>query len=128
MSEPIATQGDHVIGTDTHLVIPEGGGTPVATVLPFDGLLAQALSADVLSEGRVVALVGSIAEQAPGHIVSPKSFAQPPSNRATVVLGASTVLVNDKPVARNGSVAETCNDPVDLPVGKVLSSGTVLVG
>jgi hypothetical protein len=30
--------------------------------------------------------------------------------------------------ARNGDTAMTCNDPVDLPVGKVVAVGTVFIG
>jgi uncharacterized Zn-binding protein involved in type VI secretion len=30
--------------------------------------------------------------------------------------------------ARNGDVAETCNDPVDLPAGQIIAVGTVLIG
>jgi uncharacterized Zn-binding protein involved in type VI secretion len=30
--------------------------------------------------------------------------------------------------ARNGDTAQTCNDPVDLPIGKVIAMGTVFIG
>ena len=42
--KPIAKQGDRVVGTDVHLVIPEGGGSPVPTPLPCDGELDAELS------------------------------------------------------------------------------------
>ncbi len=128
MSQPVAKEGDAVVGVDTHLVIPEGGGTPVATPLPFEGRLDTSLSNDVLAENRKVAVVGSVATQTPGHVVAPKSFAKPPSNRATVVMGSGTVLVNNVALARAGDTAETCNDPVDLPVGAVQAQSTVLAG
>jgi uncharacterized Zn-binding protein involved in type VI secretion len=128
MSSPVAKEGDSVVGVDTHLVIPEGGGTPVATPLPFQGRLDTSLSADVLAENLPVAVVGSVATQSPGHIVAPKSFAKPPANRATVVRGSGTVLVNNVALARAGDIAETCNDPVDLPVGAIQAQSTVLAG
>jgi len=37
-------------------------------------------------------------------------------------------MINGKPAARNGDRAQTCNDPVDLPVGTVVAVGTVLIG
>lgn len=128
MSMPVAKEGDVVVAVDTHLVIPEGGGTPVATPLPFEGKLDASLSPDVLAENRAVAVVGSAATQSPGHIAAPKSFATPPSNRATVVLGSGTVLVNNVALARAGDIAETCNDPVALPVGTIQATSTVLAG
>jgi uncharacterized Zn-binding protein involved in type VI secretion len=128
VSAPVAKEGDIVVAVDTHLVIPEGGGTPVATPLPFQGRLDTSLSADVLAENLPVAMVGSVATQSPGHVVAPKSFAKPPSNRATVVKGSGTVLVNDVALARAGDVAETCNDPADLPVGTIQAQSTVRAG
>jgi len=128
MSKPVAKQADRVTATDTHLVIPEGGGSPVPTPLPFDGALDDALASTVLSQHRPVAVVGTIAHQSPGHIVTPKTFQREPSNKATVVVGSSTVLAENKALVRNGDAAETCNDPVDQAVGKVIASGTVLAG
>lgn len=128
MPQPAAKEGDKVIATDSHLVVPEGGGSPVPTPLPFDGALDASLSPDVLVERRAVAVVGSVAHQSPGHAVAPKTFVRPPSNRGTVLVGSSTVLANNKEVARHGDAVETCGDPTDQPVGVVVASGTVLVG
>jgi uncharacterized Zn-binding protein involved in type VI secretion len=128
VSAPVAKEGDVVVAVDTHLVVPEGGGTPVATPLPFQGRLDTSLANDVLAENLPVAVVGSVATQSPGHVVAPKSFAKPPSNRATVVAGSATVLVRGVALARAGDVAETCNDPADLPVGTIQAGSTVLVG
>jgi uncharacterized Zn-binding protein involved in type VI secretion len=128
MSRPVAKQGDRVVAMDTHLVIPETGGAPVVVQIPFDGALDTNLSADVIAEHRPIALLDSVATQTPGHVVAPKSFVKPPSNRARVVIGAPTVLANQRPVARAGDLAETCNDPEDLPVGTIVASGTVLSG
>jgi uncharacterized Zn-binding protein involved in type VI secretion len=38
------------------------------------------------------------------------------------------VMINGKMAARNGDTAMTCNDPADLPAGKVIAVGTVLIG
>jgi uncharacterized Zn-binding protein involved in type VI secretion len=38
------------------------------------------------------------------------------------------VKINGKAAARMGDMAETCNDPSDLPVGTVIASGTVMIG
>jgi uncharacterized Zn-binding protein involved in type VI secretion len=43
-------------------------------------------------------------------------------------MGSATVFVNNKPVARNGDTANTCNDPAPLPIGTVVAAGTVMVG
>ena len=121
--KPAAKQGDHVVGVDTHLC--QGAPTPV----PFDGVLDEALSPNVLAEHRHVAFVGSTATNTPPHVPPPgKTFDVPPSNQARVVVGSATVLVNHKPFARHGDAAETCNDPADLPVGSVVASSTVVVG
>lgn len=128
MTRPVAKQGDRVVGVDTHMVIPECGGMAKPESLPFDGTLDEDLSSTVLVEGHAIALAGSRAHQAPGHVVEPKSFERPPSNQATVVSGSSTVLANGRPVARGADPALTCNDPGDLPVGTVVAAGTVLAG
>jgi uncharacterized Zn-binding protein involved in type VI secretion len=37
-------------------------------------------------------------------------------------------MINGKPAARAGDTAITCNDPEDLPIGKVEAVGTVNIG
>lgn len=120
--KPAAKEGDHVVATDTHLC--SGVPTPV----PFDGLLDAELSPDVLAEHKHVAVVGSVATNTPPHVAPTGSFDIPPHDTATVVVGSGTVFANHKPLARNGDVAKTCNDPVDRDVGKVVAESTVLVG
>ncbi|MGH9896974.1 MAG: PAAR domain-containing protein, partial [bacterium] len=56
------------------------------------------------------------------------SFQKPPSNKATIRLGSLKVKINGKAAARNGDTAATCNDPADMPVGKVIAVGTVMIG
>jgi uncharacterized Zn-binding protein involved in type VI secretion len=45
-------------------------------------------------------------------------------------MGSATVMINNKPAARMGDTAMTCNDPAPLPIGKVMVAGPpkVLIG
>ncbi|NER29918.1 MAG: hypothetical protein F6J89_20440, partial [Symploca sp. SIO1C4] len=72
----------------------------------------------------------STADNNPPHIPTPPgtAFQQPPANKATIKIGSPTVKINGKMAARNGDVAQTCNDPVDLPIGKIIAVGTVFIG
>lgn len=130
MGQPAAKQGDQVIATDTHIIMIPSPGGPVPTPLPhpFVGRLDGSLSSDVNIEGKPAAVVGSTATNTPSHIPQGGPFQKLPSNRATIQLGSTTVLINGKPAARNGDKAITCNDPADLPVGTVVAVGTVLIG
>jgi len=132
LSKPAAKQGDQIVGTDTHIVLVPSPGGPVPTPLPhpFVGIIDGNLSKDVFIMGRPAATVGSTAKNTPPHIPTPPgtSFQKPPSNTGTVITGSATVLINSKPAARSGDTANTCNDPADLPVGKVVAVGTVLIG
>jgi uncharacterized Zn-binding protein involved in type VI secretion len=92
------------------------------------GMLDGSLSSDVNIEGKPAATQGSTATNTPAHIPQGGPFQKPPSNRATVQLGSSTVLINGKPAARNGDIAITCNDPSDLPAGTVVAAGAVMIG
>jgi uncharacterized Zn-binding protein involved in type VI secretion len=56
------------------------------------------------------------------------SFVNPPSNRGQVFSGSASVLINGKAAARAGDKAQTCNDPVPMPVGTVVATSTVLIG
>jgi uncharacterized Zn-binding protein involved in type VI secretion len=128
MGQPAAKKGDQVTATDTHLIQPPGPGAPVPVPHPFSGMLDGALSPDVNIMGQPAATVDSSATNTPAHIPQGGSFVTPPSNRATVQMGSTTVTINGKGAARNGDPATTCNDPADLPVGTVVASGSVLVG
>lgn len=121
--KPAAKEGDHVVAVDIHLC--SGAPTPV----PFDGLLDAKLSPNVLAQHRHVAVVGSKATNTPPHVPPPgTTFDIPPRNTARVVERKATVFVNHKPLARHDDKADTCNDPADAPVGRIVASGTVLVG
>ena len=133
MGQPAAKQGDQIIATDTHIVmVPAPPGPPVPTPLPhpFIGIINGNLSADVKIMGMAAATVDSTADNTPPHIPTPPgmAFQNPPANKATIKIGSPTVKINGKMAARNGDMAQTCNDPVDLPVGQVIAVGTVLIG
>lgn len=129
MGAPAAKLGDTVETIDTHIVIVPGvGASPLPH--PFSGMLSDSLSQDVLIMGQPAAVVGSIAHNTPPHVPTPPgtSFSSPPKNQGTVFEGSPTVVINGQPAARAGDPVTTCNDPVDLPAGTIVASGTVLIG
>ncbi len=130
MGQPAAKQGDLITGTDIHIVMIPSPGGPVPTPLPhpFTGQIDGGLSGDVNIEGKPAAVQGSTASASPPHIPQGGPFQKPPANRAQVLLGSATVMINGKPAARNGDTALTCNDPADMPAGTVIAAGTVLIG
>jgi len=131
MGQAAAKQGDRIQATDTHFVIVPGAPpTVLALQHAFDGRLAGGLSADVRIMGRPAATVDSSADNAPVHIPAPPgtAFQKPPSNRGSVLAGSPTVRINRKPAARHGDAARTCNDPADVPLGRVVASGSVRFG
>ena len=123
MGQPAAKQGDKVMATDTHIVMIPSPGGPVPTPLPhpFIGMIDGNLSSDVKIMGMPAATVDSTASNMPPHIPQGGPFQKPPSNKATIKLGSATVKINGKMAARNGDTAMTCNDPTDLPIGKVIA-------
>jgi uncharacterized Zn-binding protein involved in type VI secretion len=129
VSQPAAKQGDRITAVDTHIILIPSPGGPVPTPLPhpFNGIINGSLSTNVLIMGQPAATQGSTAQNTPIHVPQGGPFQRPPSNRGQIIAGSPTVLINGKPAARNGDVALTCNDPVDAPVGTVVSIGTVLV-
>jgi uncharacterized Zn-binding protein involved in type VI secretion len=130
MGHPGAKQGDMIVGTDIHIVMIPTPGGPVPTPLPhpFSGQLDGSLSADVKFDGKAAATQGSTATNSPPHVPQGGPFQSPPKNRAEVMLGSTSVLVNGKPAARNADIALTCNDPADMPAGQVIAVGTVMIG
>lgn len=128
MGQPAAKQGDRITALDIHLIQPPGPSSPVPVPHPFSGIIDGALSSDVTIEGRPAAILNSTATNTPPHIPQGGSFVVPPQNRATIIRGSATVLINNKPAARAGDTALTCNDPVDLPAGTVVAVSTVLIG
>lgn len=129
MGQPGAKQGDHVVGTDMHLIQPPGTAPPALVPHPFNGIIDGNLSTDVMITGLPAATVGSTATNTPPHVPQGGAFVRPPTNRATVQMGSTSVCINGRPAARNSDPAMTCNDPADAPVGAVLATGaTVFIG
>lgn len=132
MGQPAAKQGDQITAVDIHIVlVPSVNGTvPTPLPHPFSGVIDGGLSSDVKIMGLPAATVDSTATNTPPHIPTPPgtAFQNPPANKATIIRGSATVLINGKGAARMGDTAKTCNDPVDQPVGTVIAAGTVLIG
>lgn len=128
MGQPAAKQGDQITAVDTHLIQPPGTVPPTPVPHPFNGIIDGSLSTDVKIMGMPAATVGSTATNTPPHIPQGGTFVRPPSNRATIQMGSTTVRINGQFAARNGDTAMTCNDPADLPVGTVIAAGTVMIG
>jgi uncharacterized Zn-binding protein involved in type VI secretion len=130
MGQPAAKQGDRVLATDTHIVlIPAGTGTiPTPLPHPYTGVINGNVSFNVKIMGMPAATVGSTATNLPPHVPQGGPFQNPPSNKGTIKMGSARVKINGKMAARNGDMAITCNDPTDLPVGKVVAAGTVMIG
>ena len=130
MGQPAAKQGDKVVAIDTHIVILPGPPGTAPLPHPFMGTINGSLSGDVNIMGKPAATVGSTADNSPAHIATPPgtSFQKPPANKGTIKMGSATVNINGKQAARNADIAETCNDPADLPVGQVIAVGTVMIG
>jgi uncharacterized Zn-binding protein involved in type VI secretion len=132
MRKAAAKQGDTITATDTHIILvpaPPGQPVPTPVELPFTGVINGNLSRDVNIMGLPAAIQGSTAENIPPHTVPPSTpFQRPPTNKAQITMCASTVRINGKPAARNDDTAITCNDPADLPKGKVIATGTVMMG
>ncbi|PSB22149.1 hypothetical protein C7B65_01725 [Phormidesmis priestleyi ULC007] len=131
MGQPAAKQNDRITAIDTHIVIVPGT-PPVPTPLPhpFTGIINGNLSSNVNIMGLPAATVDSTAANTPPHIPTPPgtAFQNPPANQGTIKIGSPTVKINGKMAARNGDIAETCNDPAALPIGQVIAVGTVFIG
>ena len=125
---PAAKQNDRIAAIDTHLIQPPAPTSPVPTPCPFSGPITAGLSGNVFVEGLPAATVGSTATNTPGHVPIGGTFVVPPTNQGEVVSGSATVLINGAPAARAGDRAQTCNDPVPMPVGTVVATSTVLIG
>ena len=128
---PAAKMGDQIVATDTHVILvpSPAGPVPTPTPMPFVGIISGNCSTNVLIESKPAATLGSTAINMPPHIpwVVPSPNRRP--TRAPSWPGSGTVLINNKPAARMGDQALTCNDPFDLPVGTVVvSGGTVIIG
>jgi uncharacterized Zn-binding protein involved in type VI secretion len=129
MGQPAAKMNDMVTGLDTHIVmIPSPGGpVPTPMPMPFAGTLSGNCSENVLIGGLGAATVGSVATNKPAHIPSGGPFQNPPTNQGTVMQGSPSVMINNKPAARNGDPVQTCNDPAPAPTSNIIAVGMVLI-
>ena len=133
MGNPAANKSSMVQAIDIHIVMVPTPGGPVPTPLPhpFVGQMNSALSSSVTIAGEAAAMVDSIAKNQPQHIATPPgtSFQNPPANEGSVMMGSMTVKINGQFAARLGDTVTTCNDPVDAPVGSVITGApTVMIG
>ena len=112
---------------DTHINVM-GTTSSLVPGHAFNGILNGGLSADVNIQGMAAATVNSTAKNTPPHVPVAGSFASAPSNNGTIIAGSATVFINGKAAARNSDKAKTCNDPVDMPIGTVVATGTVMIG
>ncbi len=132
MGQPAAKKGDQIFALDIHIVMVPSPGGPVPTPMPhpFTGIINGNLSNDVNIMGQPAAIVGSTADNTPQHIPTPPGtvFQKPPTNKGTIKIGSPTVNINGKQAARNSDIAETCNDPSDIPGGQVIAISTVMIG
>jgi uncharacterized Zn-binding protein involved in type VI secretion len=125
---PAAKKGDKITAKDLHIVQPPGTAPPASVQHPFKGIISGNLSANVNIMGKPAATMNSTATNLPAHLPIGGTFVKAPRNRGSIIAGSATVFINGKPAARSGDAAITCNDPVDLPVGKVVAKGTVFIG
>jgi uncharacterized Zn-binding protein involved in type VI secretion len=131
MGEIAAKKGDYVMATDIHIVMlpaPPGPPAPTPVPHPFNGMINGNLSPTVKIMGRAAATVGSTVANQPIHIPQGGPFQKPPANQGKIIKGSATVRINNRPAARSGDTALTCNDPADLPGGVVQAAGTVFIG
>jgi uncharacterized Zn-binding protein involved in type VI secretion len=131
MRTPAAKQGDEIKAIDTHMVIVPGvPPTQVLAPHAFAAVIDGALSDNVRINGCKAATVGSTATNREPHVPAAPgtAFVKPPSNRGTICEVSRKVRINGKAAARDGDIAETCNDAADAPIGIVVARGNVRIG
>ncbi len=132
MGIPAANAQSTAMAVDTHIVMVPSPGGPVPTPLPhaFSGTFNSGTVSTVSIGGKPAAVKGSVATNSPSHIPTPPGtgFQKPPSNSGEVFMGSATVSIGGKPAARSGDSVKTCNDPSDMPVGRIIAAGTVFIG
>lgn len=117
-----------MVATDLHLIKPPPPpAPPVLVPHPFDGVISSNCVATVMIEGKPAAVAGSVAINRP-HLPIGGTFVIPPRNQGTIFKGSTTVMIGGRPAARAGDPALTCNDPVDVAVGRVVAASSVLIG
>jgi len=131
MGQPAARQDDPVAGVDIHIVmIPSPGGeVPTPLPHPFAGKITGGCSTNVKIEGSPAALAGSAVKHDSQHIPMGPRFQNNPTNDGKILLGSFTVMINNKPAARQGDPVITCNDPAPLPTTSITKGASkVMIG
>ena len=132
MGKPAAKQGDRIKAVDTHTeMVPSGSGEQPQHVSGhnFDGVINSVLISSVLIMDKPAAVKGSKSVGSMFH--QPKvgsRFLLPPNNEGEIMAGSGTVMIGGKPAARDGDLAQTCDDVVPTSHGKVEAQGTVFIG
>ena len=130
MGQPVAKQGDQVVGIDTHIVLLPSPGGPVPTPMPFSfsGPLQDSLSQSVCADNMNVAIEGSGASAIPPHIPMGGPFQKPPASKGSVSSASGAVFADNKGIARANDPVRCCNDPADQDTGHVIAVATVFAG
>ena len=130
MGRPAAKYGDEIKATDTHMVIVPGSPPTQRAAHAFAAVIDGALGDNVRINRCKAATVGSTATNREPHLPAAPgtAFVTAPSNRATICEVSRRVRINGKVAARDGDIAETCNDPADAPIGIVVAKGNVRIG
>ena len=129
MGTPAAVMGDQVTGTcPIHQIPNPTTGVPQpAPPMPFAAPLLTGLATRTLIGGKPAAVQGSSGLNTPPHVGLHASdpFMVPTTQRAQVVMGSTTVLIEGKPAAKTGS---TCTICAGTPGQLTGSAATVLIG
>ena len=111
MGAPAAKAGDRIVAMDIHIeLVPTPlGEVPMPIPNPFEGIIDGNLSENVQIMGMPAATAGSTATNDPAHMILPPgdTFEVPPENTGEIMMGSATVLINGKPAARAGDIAQT---------------------
>jgi uncharacterized Zn-binding protein involved in type VI secretion len=129
MGTPAAVMGDQVTGTcPIHQIPNPTTGVPQpAPPLPFAAPLLTGLATRTMIGGKPAAVQGSSGLNTPPHVGLHASdpFMVPTTQRAQVVMGSTTVMIEGKPAAKTGSSCTICAGTPGQLTG---SAATVLIG
>lgn len=126
MGEPVAKEGDRIVGMDVHIEI--ASQIPVPMPHSFSGPLNQNLASAVFVDGHAVAVLGSTADNSPSHMPQSGPFQNTPRDKGEIADASSTVYAGGVRVARNNDPATTCNDVGLERQSHVVASGSVYSG
>ncbi|MEP6695776.1 MAG: PAAR domain-containing protein [Pseudonocardiales bacterium] len=129
MGTPAAVAGDQVSGTCAIHMIPNpaSGAPQPGPPFPFSAPLTFGLATRTLIAGKPAVVVGASGLNTPPHVgLHPADpFMAPPMQKATVVGGSATVLIEGKPAANTGAACTIC---AGLPGTLTGTAATVLIG